>query len=82
MTSGHTSRARMAMPKFFTLQAQVITGFSSCGEADCYPEILRISFNFAQGNICIGHVSDKNYELLYSLKAHVPTHREGRKNWG
>ena len=21
----------------------------------------------------------KNYELLYSVKAHVPTHREGRK---
>ena len=33
-------------------------------------------------NICIGHVSDKNYELLYSLKAHVPAHREGRKELG
>ena len=29
-----------------------------------------------------GHVSDKNYELLYSVKAHVPTHREGRKELG
>ena len=28
------------------------------------------------------HVSDKNYELLYSVKAHVPTHREGRKELG
>ena len=28
--------------KFFTLQAQAIAGFSSCGEAACYPEILRI----------------------------------------
>ena len=26
--------------------------------------------------------SDKNYELLYSVKAHVPTHREGRKELG
>ena len=24
----------------------------------------------------------KNYELLYSVKAHVPTHREGRKELG
>ena len=28
------------------------------------------------------HVSDKNYELLYSVKAHVPTYREGRKEMG
>ena len=26
--------------------------------------------------------SNKNYELLYSVKAHVPTHREGRKELG
>ena len=25
------------------------------------------------------HVSDENYKLLCSVKAHVPTHREGRK---
>ena len=40
------------MAKFFTLQAQAIAGFSSCGEAVCYPEILRISYNFIQDNIC------------------------------
>ena len=27
-------------------------------------------------------MTDKNYELLYSVKAHVPTHREGRKELG
>ena len=53
MTSGHTLRARIAMAKFFTLQAQAIAGFSSCGEAACHPEILRISYNFVQDNICI-----------------------------
>ena len=63
--------ACMAMATFFSLQAQAIAGFSSCGEAACYPEILRISYNFVQGNIC-------NYELLYNVKAHVPTHTEGR----
>ena len=26
--------------------------------------------------------SNKNYELLYSVKAHDPTHREGRKELG
>ena len=46
----------MAMAKFFTLQAQAIVGFSSCGEAACYPEILRILYNFAQDNICIGQI--------------------------
>ena len=56
MTSGHTLRARMAMAKFFTLQAQAIAEFSSCGEAACYPEILRIWYNFVQGNICIGQI--------------------------
>ena len=27
-------------------------------------------------------MTDKNYELLYNVKAHVPTHREGRKELG
>ena len=49
--------ARIAMAKFFTLQAQAIAGFSSCGEAACYPEILRISYNFVQDNICIGQIT-------------------------
>ena len=83
MTSGHTLRARMAMVKFFNLQAQAIAGFSSYA---CYPEILRISYNFVEDNICIGQImktlSDKNYELLCSVKAHVPTHRERRKELG
>ena len=42
--------------KFFTLQAQAIAGFSSCEEANCYPELLRISYNFVQDNICIGQI--------------------------
>ena len=45
MTSGRTSRARTDMAKFFTLQAQAIAGFSSCGEVACYPKFLRISYN-------------------------------------
>ena len=28
------------------------------------------------------HLSDKTYELLYNVKAYVPTHREGRKELG
>ena len=56
MTSGHTLRGRMAVAKFFTLQAQAIAGFSSCGEAVCYPEILRISYNFVHNNIRIGQI--------------------------
>ena len=46
----------LAVAKFCTLQAQAIAGFSSCGEAACYPEILRISYNFVQDNICIGQI--------------------------
>ena len=71
----------------FTLQAQAIAGFSICGEATCYPEILRISYNsvyrttFVLGKL-LRHVSDKNYKLLYSVKTHVPTHTEGRKELG
>ena len=42
MTSGRTLRAHTAVTKFCILQAQAIAGFSSCGEAGCYPEILRI----------------------------------------
>ena len=57
MTSGHTLRVRIAKAKFFTLQAQAIAGFSSCGKAACYPEILRISYNFVQDNICIGQIT-------------------------
>ena len=53
MTSGRTL---WAVTKFCTLQAQAIAGFSSCGEATCYPEILRISYNFVQDNICIGQI--------------------------
>ena len=44
MKSGRTSRARTALAKFFTLLAQAIAGFSSCGEVACYPQILGISY--------------------------------------
>ena len=57
MTSGHTVRARIAMAKFFILQAQAIAGFSSCEEAACYPEILRISYNLYKTTFCIGQIT-------------------------
>ena len=86
MTSGHTLRARMAMAEFFTLQAQAIAGFSSCEEANCYPEILQYRTILYKTTFVLGklwrHVSGKNSILLYSVKAHVPTHGEGRKELG
>ena len=74
MTSGHTLRARIAMAKFFTLQAQAIAGFSSCGEAACYPEILFFLFleifiqnmQFIYTDICLNNL---RYELH---KLHFP----------
>ena len=45
------------MAKFFTLQGQAIAGFSISGEVACYPEILRISYNFVQDNIFIGKIT-------------------------
>ena len=35
------------------------SGHRSCGEATCYTEILRISYNFVQDNICIGHMKTR-----------------------
>ena len=32
------------------------SGHRSCGEATCYPEILRIPYNFVQDIICIGQI--------------------------
>ena len=63
MTSGHTLRARIAMAKFFSFQAQAIAGFSSCGEAACYPEILRISYNFCTRQ----HLYWANYLVIWLM---------------
>ena len=46
ITPGRTSPPRTALAKFFTLQAQAVVGFSSCGEVTCSPKIFRISYNF------------------------------------
>ena len=41
MTSGRTLRAHTAVAKFCTLQAQAITGFSSCGRQPAIPRPLE-----------------------------------------
>ena len=64
MTSRCTLRART---KFCTLQAQAIAGFSSCGEATCYPEILRISYNFVKDNYdapCLTKITLDNWRCF------------------
>ena len=88
MTSGHTLRARITMAKFFILQAQAIAGFSSCGEAACYPEILRISYNFVQDNICIGQITWRIWLMLCKLllnvldKSYETTENDDKSFWG
>ena len=86
MTSGHTLRALMAVAKFSILQAQAIAGFSSLGRQLAIPRSLEYRSILYKTTFVLGKlwrdVSDKNYELLYSVKAHVPTHREGRKELG
>ena len=76
MMSGHTLRACMAVVKFFTLQAQAIAG-SRGRQPACYPEILRISYNFVQDNICIGQIMKTRFwqKLWTAVKCK-------EKNWG
>ena len=59
----------MAMAKFFTLQAQAIV---AVGRQPAIPRCLEYRTILYKTTFVLDkHVSDKNYELLYNVKAHL-----------
>ena len=72
MTSGRTLQAHTAVAKFCILQAQAI---AAVGRQLAIPRSLEYCTILYKTTFVLDkvwrQVSDKNYELLYSVKAHV-----------
>ena len=72
MTSGRTLRAHTAVAKFCTLQVQAI---AAVGRQPAFLRSLEYRTILYMTTFVLDklrkHVSDKNYELLYNVKAHV-----------
>ena len=86
MTSGHTLRPAWPWQNFSLCRLRPSQDSRAVGRQPAIPRSLQYRTILYKTTFVFGtlqrHVSDKDFELLYSVKAHVPTHREGRKELG